>query len=256
MSPRIERRNYGRGHGYKIDGHKVPGVTTILGGSMPKPALVKWAADTTAAAAVDRWDELAELPPTKRLYELQGARFAVTKAASLRGNQIHEMGQRLAHGLPVDVPDEHVGPVEAYARFLDEWQFDFIGTEAPVGSTQFGYAGTLDAIASSPKIAGGVPIMLDLKTGKGVYDETGLQLAAYARCDLWQPNGKDSETQLPAIDGLYVAHILPDAVRLRPVIEDTDRLMLTFRYLLTTYRWIEARKSDPVIGADLELGAL
>lgn len=77
-SPRLERRNYGRGHGYKIDGNKVPGVTTVLG-AMPKPALVKWAADTTAAAAVDRWDELAELPPTSRLRELDGARFAVTK---------------------------------------------------------------------------------------------------------------------------------------------------------------------------------
>ena len=29
-APRLERRNYGRNLGYKIDGEKVPGVTTAL----------------------------------------------------------------------------------------------------------------------------------------------------------------------------------------------------------------------------------
>lgn len=38
----IARRNHGRNHSYTVDGQKVPGVTTIIGNGLPKPALVAW----------------------------------------------------------------------------------------------------------------------------------------------------------------------------------------------------------------------
>ena len=69
----FERRNIGRNHAYYLDDKKLPGVTTIINLGKPKPALVNWAADSVASAAVDRWDELAELPVSQRIKLLRAA---------------------------------------------------------------------------------------------------------------------------------------------------------------------------------------
>lgn len=252
--PRLKRRNYGRGHGYTIDGRKAIGVTTVLN-AMPKDALINWSARVTAEAAVDRWDELGELPPTQRLKELQDARWNVNREATGRGTEIHALGEKVAHGEAVDVPPEHVGPVEAYARFLDRWDVQMVATEAPCANTALGYAGTLDSVATIGNLpeTDGAPVMLDLKTGRGVYESTALQLAAYAECDIWQPDGPDSEAPMLEISGLYVAHILADDVHLLPV-EWTPQLLLQFRYLMATTRWIADSKEAPPIGAPLVAG--
>lgn len=250
-TPRLKRRNFGRGHGYQIDGKKVPGVTTVLN-TLPKDALINWAARVTAEAAVDRWDELAEMPPAKRLKELTDARWNVTKEAALRGNEIHDLGEKVSHGEDVEVPDAHRGPVEAYARFLDKWDVEIIATEAPCASTSMMFAGTLDSVARIGKLGDAV-VMLDLKTGRGVYESAALQLEAYARCDLWQPNGPDSEEPMPEITGLYIAHILPDDVHLLPVESDREGLWAQFQYLLATSDWLAESKDIPPIGAPMTL---
>jgi hypothetical protein len=251
---RLERRNYGKGHGYKLDGQKVLGVTSILN-TLPKDALIDWAARTTAAAAVDRWDELGQLTPTQRLKELEGARWAVNKEATSRGTHIHDLGEKLSHGEPVNVPDALIGPVQAYARFLDRWDVEMVATEAPCANTILKYAGTLDGVAIIPQLSD-QPVMLDLKSGKGVYDSAALQLIAYGASDIWQPDGPDSETTMPALAGYFIAHILPDDVRLLPVVEDPERLMLQFRYLMATARWLATAKDDPPIGAALDVAAV
>lgn len=249
--PRLKRRNYGRGHGYTIDGAKVPGVTSILN-SLPKDALVGWAAKTTAAYAVDKWDELAAMPPSQRLKELEGARYNVTKEAALRGNQIHDLGEKVSHGLEVTVPDEHRGPVEAWARFLDEWEVEVIATEAPCANTKIRYAGTLDSVATIGRM-GGEPVMLDIKTGRGIYESAALQLEAYARCDLWQPDGSDSEEPMPECTALYIAHVKADVVDLVPVIADREQLWRQFRYLERTSNWLAEAKDMPPLGAPIDI---
>jgi hypothetical protein len=249
--PRLTRRNHGKGHSYQLDGNDVDGVTTVLNGGLPKPALVNWAANVTAETAVERWDELGAMSPIPRYEILKRAPWTTLKAAALRGTEIHNLGDRLAHGLPVDVPPEHVGPVEAYARFLDHWDITMIGTEAPCANTELNYAGTLDAIGTIGKLRTG-PVMIDLKTGKGVYDEAALQVAAYAACDLWQPDGPDSEQPFPVIEGLYIAHILADDVRLIPIVDDPARLLLRFRWVMAIHRWLAEVKDQPALGAPLD----
>jgi hypothetical protein len=58
---------------------------------------------------------------------------------------------------------------------------------------------------------------------------------------------------MPQLAGYFIAHILPDDVRLLPVVEDPERLLLEFRYLLATARWLAAAKDDPPIGAALDI---
>lgn len=253
MTARLERRNHGRGHSYRLDGAKVLGVTTVLQ-ALAKPALVEWSGNTTAEYAVDRWDELGALPPSKRLAALKGARWESKTAAALRGTEIHRLGERVSHGEKVDA-GVHQGEVEAYARFLDRWDFQMIATETPVAHTRFRYAGTADAwawIGAREERA-----LVDIKSGRGIFDEVALQLSAYRFCEIWQPEGPDSEQPLPPVDAVYVAHVLPDDVRLVPV-EADEGTFRQFRYLMELTRWqgdgpyVGAAVDDPILTAPQE----
>src|SRR5690606_14582211 len=148
FTPPIKRVDTARGHHY-VDGNgdRVPGVTTIISDGLPKPALVNWAANSTAEYAVDHWDELAALPPAKRLAQLQGARYADRDRAKVRGTEIHRAAERLLAGEAVEVPDEIAGHCESYARFLDEFHVEPVHVEFSVVSYRWGYAGTADLCA-------------------------------------------------------------------------------------------------------------
>jgi hypothetical protein len=253
-APRLVRRRYGRtGHGYTLDGDKVDGVTTILN-ALPKQ-LKQWAADCAANFAVEHWDELAEQPITKRLDRIRYAHRDVVNRAAIRGTDIHNHGENLVHGRPVDVPDEYRGPVEAYARFLDDWKIEPVATETPLANTTYRYGGTADlwATIGLGRFAG-MRALVDLKTGKDVYESTVLQLAAYRYADLWQPDGPASEEPLPEVDGVFIAHIMPDAVRLLPVVCGPEQFR-QFLYVQQTSRWLALhgfRGPEPLIGDALQ----
>lgn len=244
---RLVRRNYGRGHGYKLDGEKVAGVTTVID-VLDKPALRNWFAEQAAKRAVDEWDQLAELPITERLERIRyGARDKV-QAAALRGTEIHTLGQKIAHGEEVDVPAEHLGPAEAYARWLDRWEIETIASETPLASVKHGYGGTADLWCKVGKRDNALAL-IDLKTGKGIYSETGLQLAAYRYSDLIQPE-KGVEISTPAVDLVYVAHLLPDDVRMLPITAD-ERVFRDFLYVLQAYRAVQSWGDWPLVGSAL-----
>lgn len=183
MTAGVKRINRGRGHSYEIDGRRADGVTTLIGEGMPKPALVGWAANTTAAYAVDHWDELADLPTSKRLDTLKRARYLDLDAASKRGTEVHALAEQLSMGVEVDVPDEIAGHVESAVKFLDEWQPQVVLTETVVASRRWGYAGSFDLLARLPD---GQVALMDYKTSRsGIWGETALQLGAYANADVY-----------------------------------------------------------------------
>jgi hypothetical protein len=256
MTARLARRNYGRGHSYNLDGDRVDGVTTILN-ALPKQ-LTQWASDAAANYAVEHWSELAEEPLTKRLDRIRYAHRDLVSAAALRGTRIHGYGERLVGGEAVEIPDEYRGPAEAYARFLDEWQIEPIAVETPLASTRHRYAGTADLWATIG-VRDDARALVDLKTGKGVYESTVLQLAAYRYSDLWQPDGPDSEVERGEdddVDLVYVAHVLPDAVRMLPVIAGPAEFR-AFLYVQQTAQWLARhgfKGDEPLIG-DAELAS-
>lgn len=183
MSGGIKRIDRGRGHSYTIDGLRADGVTTLIGDGMPKPALVNWAANTTASYAVDHWDELAELPLSKRLDALKRARYEDLDLAARRGTEVHALAEALAHGKEIDVPDELAGHVESAVRYLDEWQPTVALTETVVASRKWNYAGTFDGVFHLPD---GRVALIDWKTNRsGIFGEVALQLGAYANADAY-----------------------------------------------------------------------
>lgn len=223
--PPIKRKNHGRGHSY-VDavGRKVPGVTTIIGNGIPKPALMNWAANTTAEYAVDHWDELTDQPPSARLKALKAARYNDRDAAAHRGTRVHALAEKLVQGNEVDVPDELTGHVEAYVRFLDEWEVAPVLSEFVIVSHRYGYAGTADLIAElrHPDDPDAVETwLLDIKTSRsGVWGETALQLAAYRFADAYvtrDADGHEVELPVPTVTRTGVVHVRADGYDLVPV---------------------------------------
>jgi len=253
---RFERRNHGRGHSYYLDGAKLPGVTTILGEAIRARALENWAAEVTASYAVDHWDELGTMPVTARLAALTRARYDVSGAAMLAGTRIHDHAHHLQAGEAVDVAPEHLGAVQAVARFLDAHHVEAVAAERPVVHTAHGWAGTFDLLAGID----GTLWLIDWKTGKGVYSEVALQLAAYAHASHFQALDGDLADWTPP-ERCGAVHITADSATLYPV-DAGDDTYLAFRYCQQVAAWTaraaEARKAgdlwpvgaalDPVLG--------
>ena len=97
--PPITKVQRGKNHHYQDGaGHRIPGVTTILGNGIPKPNLITWAANITAEVAVNDWDTLADMPVAARLKALQDARYSTTDKAKKRGTEVHGYGEQLVKG--------------------------------------------------------------------------------------------------------------------------------------------------------------
>lgn len=222
-----------KGHSYTLDGETLPSVTTILREGFPAPALVSWAARETAGYAVDTWEHLAQLTPSQRLRELEGAAWKRRDQAALRGTDIHELGVGLAAGQPVQVPDHLLEPVQAYARWLDAFHVVPTITERPVVNISHRWAGTIDLRARLG--TQGQDWLLDLKTGKGVYESHALQIAAYAHAEHWLDEaGQLQPWELPAMCG--VVHIRADVVQLIPT-DFSERTYRTFRHAAEVAKW-------------------
>lgn len=202
FAPPIRRVDTAKAHYYKdANGHRIPGVTTIIGNGVPKPALINWAANATAEFAVDHWDELGDLPASARLKKLQGARYETTDKAKKRGTEVHGYGERLVKGESIKgIPDELRGHCEGYVRFLDQFQVEPVLVEVTVVSYKYGYAGTLDLIADLNTGEQGVleRWLLDLKTNeKGIFGETALQLAGYRYAEKYVGDDGQEHDMIP-----------------------------------------------------------
>lgn len=203
------------GHGYKLDGKPVRGVTTLLNKGLPKPALPPWAARTVAEWVADNPDDLDVLRRNGRgplVDFLKAVPWQARDEAAVRGTEVHALGERLVHGDEVEVPEHLAGHVDGYVKWLDAWQPEPIWTERPVASRRWLYAGTFDLIAKMV----GQTWLLDIKTSRGVYGDTSLQLAAYANAEfLLDDDG--NEQPLPPIDRLGVIHVTATGTELYPV---------------------------------------
>ena len=191
-------------HRYWLDGKPIPGVTTLLGKGLPKPALPRWAAKSAAEYVADNLEVLNSLPDRESIIAtVKQSPWTARDRAAVRGTDVHALAEELIHGRDVDVPEHLAGHVNGYVRFLDEWQPTPIITERPVANRKWWYAGKPDAVVTLPS---GERLLLDWKTSKGVYGETALQTAAYRGAEFYADED-GNEQPMPEVDGLAVVHI-------------------------------------------------
>lgn len=204
-----------KAHRYWLDGKPIPGVTTLLGKGLPKPALPYWAAKSVAEFVVDEPEQVEQLRSLGRgpaVAALKAIPWQARDEAAVRGTDVHSLAEHLVHGREVDVPDHLMAHVEGYTRWLDAFDVQPVLTERPVANRSLWYAGTFDAVV----VIGGVRWLLDWKTSKGVYGSTALQVAAYEGAEFYIDDD-GAEQSMPQVDRLGVVHITDAGTFLRPV---------------------------------------
>lgn len=241
--PAARRINRGRGHSYVLDGQPIMGVTTIIKGGLPMPALPQWAARTCAEYVAGRREILTELGDRELVDLVKGAPFRERDAAANRGTEVHKLAERLIRDEEVDVPVELDGHINSYVAFLDAFRMTGALVERPVFSRKYRYGGTLDLLADTSELG---RVLIDIKTsGSGVYGEVALQLAAYGHAEFYVDAGLN-EVALPEIDSYAVVWVRADGYDVYPI-DVTDRDFQTFLYVQQVAWWAQHRAGQ-VIG--------
>ncbi|HEX3542615.1 MAG TPA: hypothetical protein VHT75_19460 [Acidimicrobiales bacterium] len=219
-----------RGRTYKWRDETFTSVTTIIGGGIPKPALVNWAAKRVAEIAVGKHNVWTRMDnPMEQIDWLKRAPYREKEGAALQGSAIHDWAEKRVLGLPVtveDMPPEQRPYGEAFLQFVGEMHPEWEMAEASVFNREHGYAGTLDALMRVPAMGDGLGLV-DYKTGKGVYGEVALQLSAYRSAE-FVGLADGAEVPMPPVEWCAVLHITERGYQLIPV----DAGPLAFEYFL------------------------
>jgi hypothetical protein len=235
MPPKTARRT-NTGRLYTINGRQYWSVTTIIGSGLPKPAIAGWQAKTIAEYAVANHRQIAGMlgavrividskKPDKPIQVvsdpaavkaavdwLKGAPWRESSPKMDLGSAVHAEAEAYILGRPRPKPLPLVAPyIESFEHFLEDFAptyyqtpSAYLMTEATVYSPREVYAGTLDAIIE----IGAHPILIDYKTGSGIYPDVALQLSAYANAELvLLPDG--TSEPMPKVAGAAALHLQP-----------------------------------------------
>lgn len=260
-------RSVSQGRTYTIDGLTLWSVTTIIGNGLPKPAIAGWQAKSIAEFAVANWRQIGGMLGAVRLHRtqdagqfivsdpdaidgaidwLKGAPWRESKRKMGMGSAVHAEAEAYALGIPRPEPMPAVAPyLTSFRNFLEDFKPEFELVEATVFNVTEGYAGTLDAVAR----IGGRTFLFDWKTGKDIYPDVALQLAAYERAEKVLRND-GSTVDMPAVDGCAALHLTefdPELAALDPSYRGYHVVPVAtgqaawdgFRYVREVMRWME-----------------
>lgn len=232
----LERNKAGGYYRDKITGERLRSVTTILTQGVPKEALIYWAGNLVAETAMDNLPYLVDAAhgsAAMRREAYDWLRRAHTRKKEERadvGTAVHRLVEAEILGEPVPqelLDDPEMAPyVAQFKAFVADYEVAFEASEMVVAHYAHGYAGTLDYLLRSPRIAGGKLLMGDTKTGgeldvKGVYPEAGIQQAAYRHAEVgWLRDG--TRVPMPETHGGIVLHLRPEGYRVVPVRCDVE----------------------------------
>jgi len=184
--------------------------------SLSKPFLIGWAAKMSAECAVEDHEIIGAMLAKKQkkaaLDYVKQARFRDSEGKADRGTIVHAAMEAYVAGKSVDTDavqfalEEKMVPeglwkatfkmIDGVMEFLFDYEPEVIWSEATVYSRKYEYAGTADMICRVRIGDSILPAILDVKTGKSIYNEAAMQLTAYARADFV---GLDDGTEKPLL---------------------------------------------------------
>ena len=142
------------------DGKRVPGTTTITG-LLNKPYLVRWANDLG----------LEGIDTAK--YVDEAAKIGTLAHAMVQAHlQTDQLDMDQYSKVQIDLAEN---ALISFFEWKNRHEIEVIRCETPMVSEALKYGGTIDCYC----LLNGVPTLLDFKTGKAIYEEYFVQLAAY-----------------------------------------------------------------------------
>jgi hypothetical protein len=263
-----------KSHQYRMTEHPGPfhketnpwlrgtGATTHLNGGIPKPQLMRWYARMVAEYVRDNPLEVESL---RARHDVDGFDMAVElakipeqvrDAAAVRGTDVHHIAEKLLHGEAVEVPAELAPYVDGYLDLIDAWDIKPVLTETSVGNRKDWHVGRLDSIVRIGAL-GDCLVLLDWKTSRGVYGETALQTAAYARAEFYvTDDDPDTEHPMPQVDRTMVCHITPDGSFLYDLAKTPAEIDRHYElFLAAAFTNKTAKERDGIITEPLTLPA-
>ena len=245
-------------------------VTTALQ-AVSKAALIPWAANLAAAAALDQLPRLARAAITpgcgkhttddkcgdcyECMYRWIARRhYFESNRGRERGSAVHKVQEWWAlHGTLPDYDRAYEPWIKAFRKFTLAYKPDVFLTETTVLSREHLYAGTLDlgltikadTCRATEDLCSrfgkdSVNLYVDAKTTRKVdnsfYPDWALQLAGYRHAEMVMlPDG--TEEKLPTVDGAAVLLLRSDGeFCLRPVVAD-EMTFAAFLCALNLFRW-------------------
>lgn len=153
---------------YFIDDKRYVRVTSVLD-IIEKPFLRQWYAKECYYA-------MLKDPSISEEDAINAARKKIRTALD-RGSLVHSMVEAFQEKKRQEdlFPSHLQGYMDGFEKFLTEHQMTIESQEQTVFSNKYKYAGTLDLLTT----AGGKRFLIDIKTGKDIYDEATLQVSAY-----------------------------------------------------------------------------
>lgn len=198
---------------YDIGGVRCMAVADIVRTAVPRPDLAEWTADEVARCAVDRLPQLCRMRGAqareRSVRWLRDAAEAKMRDATALGRAVHDLIESRLLKLPTGrAPAAYRPYLEAFDNFRIDHDPAFEATELLVANPAQRYAGKADAWAVLPDLGSDV-LLIDWQTGRGVYPETALRLAAFRRATMaWTKDGVAVE--LPPVGAAVVVHLRPD----------------------------------------------
>lgn len=160
-----DSRHTRKGGAYLVDGTPYPSVTTVIS-ALRKPALEVWLQKNIYEACQQGDITFSEA--------LKYSRDKTAKAAH-RGTRAHAY---IENGDMATKPDLEIAPlIYAYKSWVSDYNPKIILSEETVFNHEHQYAGTVDMVAEID----GLNYLVDIKTGKSIYETVYLQTSAYKK---------------------------------------------------------------------------
>jgi hypothetical protein len=174
----------------------------------------------------------------------EGAQKAIASAgnnyrdnAAQLGTDVHALADMLIRGetLPPMIV-EHRRRIEHVARWWEASGWTARASEAMLINPEMQYGGTLDLLAYD---ADGKTVLLDYKTGRGVYKEAILQLTGYTEATYIE--SEKGFFNMPAVDRWVILHVTEtDAVPKEINVGPLERL--AWAAVRDVYDWAQTMK--------------
>jgi hypothetical protein len=266
--PAIQRT---QDHRYIYQGVTYPGVTSVLRVLDKSGPLMVWAARETAEAALLLHEgatfdaslaaggdavynpnvHVSGIDTLMAAVGRDGVKKALTDRANWKRDEAAQLGTDIHKWADDHISGRDPAPLSEtamlYTQHYAEWWSnagwrlrlsEAVVLSPSVEGVHGGYGGTFDLLCYD---ADGRTVLADIKTGKGVYREAILQLAAYGAAELVSPMGSQSVYPMPAIDRYVVIHVTRDGVR-EVELSIGSREWTAWWACLDLYAWTETVK--------------